>query len=197
MTLHSLFALLEAATLACLIQGVPALAGPASSFTQATSRGTVVARKSCTDRLGNGEVVLVEEREREYACGGDAPCRDKYIHAYRFADDEQIWQINDLVEECDYSLVLDFIAQALHITDLDGNGLNEIWVVYKIDCINDIGPQGMKLIMYEGRKKHAIRGDDGDGRSGGAFNMDTAFREGPESFRRYARTLWMECAKRN
>ena len=49
----------------------------------------------------------------------------------------------------------------------------------------------------EGRKKHAIRGDDGDGRSGGAFNMDTAFREGPESFRRYARTLWMECAKRN
>ena len=197
MTLRHFCTLLAAAGLACLVEAAPALAGSGSSFAQASSRGSIVASKSCTDRLGSGEVVLVEEREREYACGGDAPCRDKYIHAYRFADDEQIWQINDLVEECDYSLVLDFIAQALHITDLDGNGLNEIWVVYKIDCINDIGPQGMKLIMYEGRKKHAIRGDDGDGRSGGASNMDTAFREGPESFRRYARTLWMECAKRN
>ena len=102
MTLHSLFALLEAATLACLIQGVPALAGPASSFTQATSRGTVVARKSCTDRLGNGEVVLVEEREREHACGGSEPCHDKYIHAYRFANGKQIW-LSELQGDFDFA----------------------------------------------------------------------------------------------
>ena len=201
MTIRQLGALAASALLACLLQAPPAFAGPGSSFAQAASRGSVVASKSCTDRLGSGEVVLVEEREREYACGGDAPCRDKYIHAYRFADDEQIWQINDLVEECDFDLTLEFFPQALRITDLDGDGLSEIWVVYRLGCFNDISPRDMKLIMYEGRKKHAMRGVQlvnlGERYEGGEYKMDAAFREGPESFRRYAKNLWAEFVKAN
>ena len=198
MTLRHFCTLLAAAGLACLVEAAPALAGSGSSFAQASSRGSIVASKSCTDRLGSGEIVLVEEREREYACGGDAPCRDKYIHAYRFADDEQIWQINDLVEDCPFSPEIEFLTQGLRITDLDDDGLNEIWVVYRLGCRSDVSPLDMKIIMYEGRKKYAIRGSQRiyvDGSyDGGEYKMDAAFREGPESFRRYGKNLWIDCA---
>ena len=196
MTIRHLCALFASAALACLVQAPPAFAGPASSFAQAVSRGSVVASKSCTDRLGSGEVVLVEEREREYACGGDAPCRDKYIHAYRFADDEQVWQIYDYVDDCPLALNVEFFPDALRITDLDGDGLNEIWVAYRLGCRGDVSPIDMKIIMYEGRKKYAIRGtqrisiDTID--EGGEYKMDAAFREGPESFRMYGWKLWLE-----
>ena len=150
MTIRLFCTLLAASVLACLVEASPALAGSGSSFAQASSRGSIVASKSCTDRLGSGEVVLVEERERSHSCGGDT-CRDKYIHAYRFADDEQVWQINDLVEDCPLSLEIEFIPEALRITDLDGDGLNEIWVVYRLGCRGDVSPLGMKIIMYEGR----------------------------------------------
>lgn len=200
MTIRPLCALAASAALACLVQAPCAFAGPGSSFAQASSRGSIAASKSCTDRLGSGEVVLVEEREHSHTCGGE-PCADKYIHAYRFADDEQIWQINDLVEECDFDLTLEFFPQALRITDLDGDGLSEIWVVYRLGCFNDISPRDMKLIMYEGRKKHAMRGVQlvnlGERYEGGEYKMDAAFREGPESFRRYAKNLWAEFVKAN
>ena len=194
MTLRHFCTLLAAAGLACLVEAAPALAGSGSSFAQASSRGSIVASKSCTDRLGSGEVVLVEEREHSHTCGGE-PCADKYIHAYRFADDEQIWQINDLVEECDFDLTLEFFPQALRITDLDGDGLSEIWVVYRLGCFNDISPRDMKLIMYEGRGVQLV--NLGERYEGGEYKMDAAFREGPESFRRYAKNLWAEFVKAN
>ena len=198
MTLRLLCALLASAFLAGLLQAGQAAAAPGSSFAQAAERGSIVASKSCTDRLGSGEVVLVEERERSHSCSGE-PCSDKYIHAYRFADDEQVWQINDLVEDCPLSLEIEFLPQALRITDLDDDGLNEIWVVYRLGCRGDVSPLDMKIIMYEGRKKYAIRGSqriyvDGD-YQGGGYKMDAAFREGPESFRRYGKNLWMDAVK--
>ena len=63
MTIRLFCTLLAASVLACLVEASPALAGSGSSFAQASSRGSIVASKSCTDRLGSGEVVLVEERE--------------------------------------------------------------------------------------------------------------------------------------
>ena len=197
MTIRPLCALVASAALACLVQAPCAFAGPGSSFAQASSRGSIAASKSCTDRLGSGEVVLVEEREHSHTCGGE-PCADKYIHAYRFADDEQIWQINDLVEDCPFSPEIEFLTQGLRITDLDDDGLNEIWVVYRLGCRSDVSPLDMKIIMYEGHKKYAIRGSQRiyvDGSyDGGEYKMDAAFREGPESFRRYGKNLWIDCA---
>ena len=195
MTIRQLGALAASALLACLLQAPPAFAGPASSFAQAVSRGSIVASKSCTDRLGSGEVVLVEERERTTSYG-EEPIREKHIHAYRFADDEQVWQIYDYVDDCPLALNVEFFPDALRITDLDGDGLNEIWVAYRLGCRGDVSPLDMKIIMYEGRKKYAIRGSqriyvDG-GYDGGEYKMDAAFREGPESFRRYGRKLWLE-----
>ncbi|MBQ1419900.1 MAG: hypothetical protein IIZ02_00540, partial [Desulfovibrio sp.] len=66
MTLRHFCTLLAAAGLACLVEAAPALAGPGSSLAPASSQGTTVASKSCTDRLGSGEVVLVEARERSH-----------------------------------------------------------------------------------------------------------------------------------
>ena len=45
-----------------------------------------------------------------------------------------VWQINDLVEDCPLDLEIEFLPGALRITDLDGDGLNEIWVVYRLGC---------------------------------------------------------------
>ena len=53
----------------------------------------------------------------------------------------------------------------------------------------------MKIIMYEGVKKFAIRGQSFVKLSaketyGGTYTMDKAFKNGPEVFRQYAIQLW-------
>ncbi|MBR6466741.1 MAG: hypothetical protein IKT16_01145 [Desulfovibrio sp.] len=157
-------------------------------------KGKVVSYARVDDRLGSGHVVYTEQRINS----GEVATR--LIHAYRFAEEqggEPLWTINDGVEECvDAAAKGRFSAGAPVITDLDGDGLLEIWTGYIVGCRSDVSPEDLKIIMYEGRKKYAMRGEtliDVDGsRMGGKGKMDGAFREAPEAFRRQAQKLWRQ-----
>lgn len=67
--------------------------------------------------------------------------------------------------------------------------------MYKTVCHGDVSPVTMKIIMYEGNKKYAVRGDTrvsvSEGHTmGGEYTFDDAFKNGPAAFREYAKKLW-------
>ncbi|RYZ84363.1 MAG: hypothetical protein EOP04_18150 [Proteobacteria bacterium] len=80
------------------------------------------------------------------------------------------------------------------ITDINKDGKPEIWVVYRVGCKGDVSPSEMKLIMYEGRDKHAMRGRTrikyGKHQEGGEYRFDQRFSAAPKMFRDYAISFW-------
>ena len=72
--------------------------------------------------------------------------------------------------------------------------------MYVTVCHGDVSPLLMKIIMYEGAKKYAVRGTTyieygEEEMRGGKFTLDDAFRNGPAAFRKYAEQLWKKNIK--
>lgn len=67
--------------------------------------------------------------------------------------------------------------------------------MYKTVCHGDVSPCDMKIIMYQGTQKFAMRGQNKVKISknesiGGKYTFDKAFIEAPKSFTNFALTLW-------
>ena len=123
--------------------------------------------------------------------------RDAELFAYHFLmKDEtptQIWKIYDLVQDCVLDLMASFTNDVPRVTDLNHDGIAEVWLVYKRGCFGDVSPREMKLIMYEGTKKYALRGEEKlimDKTYGGSYKFDEAFTQGPKEFLKFAKQLW-------
>ncbi|MBS1524656.1 MAG: hypothetical protein JST19_03340 [Bacteroidetes bacterium] len=105
------------------------------------------------------------------------------------------WQTNDFVDNCDVDLAGEFIKTGFAITDLNHDGQGEVWLMYRLACRGDVSPSTIKIIMHEGFKKYALRGEsrvkvNATDYYGGDYKLDKAFQKGPEVFRKYALQLW-------
>jgi len=69
-----------------------------------------------------------------------------------------IWKIYDKSLKCPMDAVAYFIKNSIEITDINKNGIPEIWTMYSVSCKGDISPNNLNLIMYEGDKKYKIQG---------------------------------------
>ena len=107
-----------------------------------------------------------------------------------------LWQMHDYVHACEASATAEFAAQSPIVTDLDHNGVSEVWLVYYVGCRGDVSPDGMKILLYEGGKKYALRGETFvhvDGMDlGGTYTADPAFQGAPQAFKRFADQLWQQ-----
>jgi hypothetical protein len=173
---------------------------PDSSFV----KGKIKQTHRWTDRLGDNYLVLTETDElttppviskKNSDCKDG--CTDKEIFAYHFINsDSLLWKLNDFVNACSFDNILEYRKGATRITDLDKNGLAEIWVMYSMTCTSDVNPRTLKLIMYQGNKKYAIRGTSQpspkmtDEKYGGKYVPDKEFQTLPQSFKDYAKNLW-------
>lgn len=85
---------------------------------------------------------------------------DYYVYHFSIVNSSVVlkWKIRDYVKDCDFDTRFRFIDNALSITDLNNNGVKEIWIMYSLGCRSDVSPDELKLIMYEGDTKYAIRG---------------------------------------
>jgi hypothetical protein len=69
--------------------------------------------------------------------------------------------------------------------------------MYKNSCHGDVSPVPTKIIMYEGIKKYALRGESRVQVSekdyvGGSYTLDDNFKNGQLIFRKYAEKLWAQ-----
>lgn len=136
----------------------------------------------------------VKSSSKEEEDGSDA-----YLYAchYIIKNDSSklLWRIYDYNKACPLDMELYFVDKAFTVTDLDKNGIAEVWVMYKNSCQGDVSPVPAKIIMYEGSKKYALRGESRVKVSateymGGRFSLDDNFKNGNILFRQYAEKLW-------
>jgi hypothetical protein len=108
------------------------------------------------DKLGRGEIygeiiTTVDHTKEEYEIS------KKLKIARRDSTGKEIWKVQDFVNECPLDTTLQLV-RPINLTDFDENGLKEVWLVYKMACRGDVSPAKMKIIMYEGKNKYAMRG---------------------------------------
>ena len=106
-----------------------------------------------------------------------------------------LWTLTDGVEGCSVNLDAGFLGEP-RVTDLDQNGVAETTVLYTLTCRSDVSRAPAKLIMHEGKKKFAIRGEAAmpgiSEVSPGDMSVDASFDSAPKLFRDYAIRLWQE-----
>lgn len=157
-----------------------------------------------TDHFGDNYLVLTETEATKSPANSKNlktdctdGCTDKELYAYHFVGrDSLLWKLNDFIKNCNFDNIVEFRKGATKITDLDKNGIGEIWIMYSLACTSDVSPRMLKLIMYQGNKKYAIRGTSQSSKQmtdenyGGKYIPDKEFQKLPQSFKNYAKILW-------
>lgn len=153
------------------------------------------------DDSGEHTVIVCETGKINKKEAYEMESYDAELYAYKFdKKDTQItqdWKIQDFVRDCPFDITATFVNNTLQVTDLDKDGIGEVWVMYKVTCRSDVSPCDMKIIMYEGQTKHAMRGQNKVPATettffGGEYKFDEAFENGPKSFLDFALKLWNE-----
>lgn len=152
-----------------------------------------------TDKLGEHILITTETGAFENPIYEDEQYNDAEIYAYHFINKyntyEQTWMVYDFEKKCNFDVYANYIPNTLQLTDLNNNGIAEIWLIYKTNCTSDVSPFNMKIIMYEGDKKHVIKGKNkvqtGDNTFlGGKYLMDKDFYKSPKEIKDFAKKLW-------
>ena len=162
------------------------------------------------DNLGDNIVITTEtgyhinkKFKHEFDNSADA---ELFAYHYIVSGNEtkQIWKVYDFIADCPVDLDVSFIKNTFQITDLNHNGVAETWLMYKTACQGGVDPSNVKIIMYEGNQKFAMRGEnkvqvgtDDNGKKqfmGGEYKFDENFKKAPQVFKDFAQKLWNENA---
>jgi hypothetical protein len=125
--------------------------------------------------------------------------QDAELYAYRFVNVNgqflQVWRVTDFVRDCPLDVTAEFLSAATEITDLDNDGFAEVWMMYKTACRGDVSPAVLKIIMYEGTQKYAMRGTTHITQSGivaGGDRTPDARLRANRTFLRHAERKWKQ-----
>lgn len=161
---------------------------------QVKYQGTAIDGLQWNDADGKHVVVRTETGILDNKTG----TRNAELYGYHYIlqDDSArlVWRLNDFVRDCELDVTANFM-NVFTITDVDKDKQPELWVLYQTSCKGDVSPNTMKLIMYEGNEKHAMRGRrkikiNESETEGGEYEFDNAFKAAPAALRQYAEKLW-------
>jgi hypothetical protein len=160
--------------------------------------GHIINAVRYTDVAGD-HLVLTAETGLTPSKDKEIDGRDAALYAYHYKvtgnDFKLTWQTYDFIKDCPVDLAARYLPNTFAITDLNKDGKAEVWLMYVTVCHGDVSPSNMKIIMHEGDKKYAVRGENRVMATdkdfvGGKYTFDDAFKTGPEVFRQYAANLW-------
>jgi len=193
-------------------------------------KGAVKEAWQWKDKLGDN--ILITSIVKPYPAVPDTENEDEHtseLHAFHYIKKDTayklLWPLSDAVKNCPFDIALEFINDAITITDLDKDGIAETKVQYKIVCRSDVSPAGMKLVMHEDTVKYALRGymwlqqgpedkftiTDKDvnleslqkpkeeweqySQLDGRYETEKVFKNAPPVFLNYARKEWLKYVK--
>ncbi len=159
-------------------------------------KGDLKSAVKWTDQLG--EHILITTETGIFNSGNEDE-RNAELYAMEYHINKntstQSWKVTDYVKNCSVDLEASFVKNSLEITDLNQDGIAEVWLVYTTVCHGDVSPSDLKIIMVEDTKKYGIRGQtriklSANEYLGGEYKFDNAFKDGPASFRNFAMSKW-------
>ncbi len=154
------------------------------------------------DKEGTHVVIITQDVTAQPA-DDDESVYTGILHAWSYLQSgnsvQLSWQLNDNAGPCGGDVDVKFRPGSLSVTDLDHNGLAEVWLVYRVSCHGFQTPSPMKVIMHEGAQKYAMRGTTKlklkvtpVQYKGGDYVFDEVFNAAPQTFRDYAKGLWVK-----
>lgn len=162
--------------------------------------GKIILAQQWTDAAGKHVLITSETGQytnEKFVHEQDGQDAELFAYHYCTKDEktELVWKVYDYIKDCPLDMEARFVPNTVRVTDLDKDGICEIWMMYVTVCHGDVSPSDMKLIMYEGSQKFAMRGQNKIKYSpkdymGGTYKFDKAFTEGPALFRVNAQKLW-------
>jgi hypothetical protein len=153
-----------------------------------------------TDNFGDNIVITTETgiyQSKKFKHNYEGSDAELFAYHFILSNNiaKQTWKVYDFISDCPVDIETTFLKNSFQVTDLNEDGIAEIWLMYKKGCRGDISPIEMKIIMYQGQQKFAMRGQNKVQISenifdGGGYKFDTAFEEGPAEFKAFAEDLW-------
>lgn len=160
-----------------------------------------------------GEQYLVQLQRFNSTNSPDEPAGEVFTHLYVIDEQEalRVWQIYDYVPCDGLDVIAEFAKNTAVVTDINNNGIVEVSVPYYLGCRGDVSYDEMKVIMYEGQQKFAVRGNsaicnaktdqpvDATGYYGGDYKIDEKLLQqsalsAPQKsvFRRHLQSVWRD-----
>jgi len=167
--------------------------------------GKIIDAVRYTDGLGDNIVLTTETgiyQSKKFKHESDGSDAELFAYHYIIKNGAATptWKVYDYISDCPVDIEASFVKDTFQVTDLDKDGTKEVWMMYKTVCHGDVSPCDMKVIMYEGTQKYALRGenkvavgknDNGEYQYiGGEYKADPAFANGPAAFLAFAKALW-------
>ena len=144
-----------------------------------------------------GEHILVLAQSEEAKSQGknkEEDMRDINMSVHHLLKGEntykEIWMAQDYIRDCQFDLVLSMRPESIEVTDLDKDGIAEVSFAYFLACISDVSPYEMKLLMYEGATKYALRGTAKLVDIPSKYTIDASFNTAPKVFLDFAKKKW-------
>ena len=157
-----------------------------------------------TDKQGTHVVVATETGEMASveATGGRSMGLAAQHWLVRGGGVLPTWLVTDGERQCPVDIAANFLPNTLAVTDLNRDGVGEVWLMYTTACHGDVSPQTVKVIMYQGAQKYAMRGQSririsATEYEGGSYQFDYPFRNAPPEFKAYAQALWTKNVKKS
>ena len=177
--------------------------GQLSSLISVSPRHDGVIEITFSDRDGEHKITINESPVEKKQKGDEwvKSARLTVVSEVRSTKDAKwvtTWQAKDFVNDCEFDLTLRVIDDSIEVTDLDENGRAEVAFMYRLGCASDVSPSTLKLLMYQGTSKWALRGTSKvktgveNGKplfAGGEVTVDGAFK-GTPTLLRAAMAMW-------
>jgi hypothetical protein len=150
-----------------------------------------------SDQRTSGLAVFSSTEKRS---GGRLSDRRIYVQLFRSEAGtlKQLRLVRDGVGGCEYDLTAEFLPGSVTVTDVDSDGAPELTFAYDLACRSDVSPATRKLLVLEGKDKHALRGteriDPGNGEVlGGEYKADGF--AGQKALKEFAVARWNQLLK--
>lgn len=161
------------------------------------SDGKFVGSKKVNGKTVRGEYV---GGKTDTIWAAEAEYRIKGMFTYHYVIDKKdtlrtLWKNIDQVTECSYKNInANYLSKPI-ISDIDNDGVAEVWVVYQLGCRDNTNtPLGMKVVLRIGKDSYSLRGTrvihDGEKVVGGEIKPDKAFENLSQAHRDFALGLW-------
>ena len=165
---------------------------------EVTYDGYIVYSARWKDKAGEHIFIASETGVKNGVDSSGAAVKNAYFTAQHYLINDSVtrtWTESDSVAGCQLNLQAGFVQSGFNVTDIDKDGVGEVWMMLKKACLSDVSPADLQLVIHEDFQRYSMIGTEKTRLSktdviGGEFDINNDFREGNELFLLKAKDVW-------
>jgi hypothetical protein len=123
-------------------------------------KGQFLEAKKWIDTNGENFLVVSNSGVKKGSTEFNTNTKSVEYYAVQYVQKEgkltKLWDLFDFEKDCEFDLWIGTLG--VYVSDLDSNGTTETKIAYKKSCRSDVSPAQLRIMMYEGTSKMALRG---------------------------------------